>query len=519
MKHQDDMLELRELLFSGNVISLRGKTYHLYPDFATEKLLYISNHGNYIPKRIAMYFHNREHIVLDGQGAVLVMHGIVLPAVFQNCTDVVFKNITIRYEDPMILQAVVTEAYGDVVRVETQNGQRYFIRNGKLYCRGYQFERALRDYSELEISSESGKIAENWGDGCFGVSLRKCCVLQHDTGFEIHGVKRLPKKGSRILFRFGGREAPAVFVENCRSVYLENVVIQSAPGMGVLAQNCTDFTLRSCRVVPSEKMWSSTNFDATHFVGCSGHIQLENCIFSRQMDDGLNVQGIYTTVERLYSEKILIKYNHPQHKGTGLFQTDDVLLMRQRDTLFPVCTVCVKDVEVLNRDYTLLTIDRSSKNINVGMLVENLTKSPSVTVRGCVFEQNRARGMLLASSGRILIENNRIQVPGAGILLECDALYWYESGAVHDLLIRRNMFIECSYRREWGVAAVAIVSPPKLLKDFYYHNNIRIEENVFRNCGAVANIVSVDGICIAGNKIYGSNSVVTEHCRNEQIEL
>lgn len=230
------------------------------------------------------------------------------------------------------------------------------------------------------------------------------------------------------------------------------------------------------------------------------------------MDDGLNVHGIYTTVESVVGNVITVKYNHMQHKDADLFSDGDELLIRINDTLKIMERVHVESVCVLNRDYALLTVSGNYESIKCGMLVDNVTKSPSVKVSGCTFEQNRARGILLAASGDILIENNCFHVPGAAILLESDSYYWYESGAIKNLVIRNNEFYDCAYRSEWGEAVISVVSPPVICDDFYLHENIVIEKNLFDNCPCAVNAVSVDGLGIKDNKFIGSDLKKIKGC-------
>ena len=59
-------------------------------------------------------------------------------------------------------------------------------------------------------------------------------------------------------------------------------------------------------------------------------------------------------------------------------------------------------------------------------VAENLTLSPEVTVKRCVFRGNRARGMLLTCRSA-LVEDCLFEVPGAAVYLEGEAEYWYES--------------------------------------------------------------------------------------------
>ena len=54
-------------------------TYHFYPDYAVEKTLYISNHDEDVPKRIAFDFSGWRKVKIRGEGAVFLFHTDILP--------------------------------------------------------------------------------------------------------------------------------------------------------------------------------------------------------------------------------------------------------------------------------------------------------------------------------------------------------------------------------------------------------------------------------------------------------
>ncbi len=94
---------------------------------------------------------------------------------------------------------------------------------------------------------------------------------------------------------------------------------------------------------------------------------------------------------------------------------------------------------------------------------------------------NRARGLLLGSRGRIVIERNYFHIAGAAVLFEGDGNYWFEQSGVRDVSIRDNVFENCNYGSlGWGNACIAVGSGIPERRQSRYHRNIRIENNVFR---------------------------------------
>ena len=90
--------------------------------------------------------------------------------------------------------------------------------------------------------------------------------------------------------------------------------------------------------------------------------------------------------------------------------------------------------------------------------------------------------MLVNTRGKVLIEENYFHTPGAAVLIGADANSWYESGAVRDVLVRRNTIDNCWYMRPTCTAAPIDICPvvPPAGRGTPFERNIRIEENTFR---------------------------------------
>ncbi|MCL2624757.1 MAG: hypothetical protein FWD31_13930, partial [Planctomycetaceae bacterium] len=167
--------------------------------------------------------------------------------------------------------------------------------------------------------------------------------------------------------------------------------------------------------------------------------------------------------------------------------------------------------------------------------LENKTWNAELEIRDCkILKKHRARGLLISTPLRAVVENNYFRTAGAAILVEGDVNYWYESGAVSDLVIRNNIFEDCfssGYAGDWGHAVITIHPSfqPQSEDDEAYHRNIRIENNVFKSFDyPILFARSVRGLAFTGNTLsrtttyppFAQNQAtfVFDGCRDVRIE-
>ncbi len=167
--------------------------------------------------------------------------------------------------------------------------------------------------------------------------------------------------------------------------------------------------------------------------------------------------------------------------------------------------------------------------------LENKTWNAELEIRGCnVLKKNRARGLLITTPKRAVVENNYFRTAGTAILIEGDVDFWYESGGITDLTIRNNVFEDCfssGYNGDWGHAVITIHPSfkPKSENDEPYHRNIRIENNVFKSFDyPILFARSVRGLIFRDNKLgrtktyqpfaVNKSTFVFDGCRDVRIE-
>jgi len=226
----------------------------------------------------------------------------------------------------------------------------------------------------------------------------------------------------------------------------------------------------------------TTEADAFHFVCCRGWILVKGCLCENQLDDALNVHGIYGRVKQVEEDgSFLLELAHGQQKGVELLRAGETFQCLETEHMEPFAEGKVKRAERLNKDYIEVFPQEAVPGLKAGHVVENLDWRPKVTVEGCVFRNNRARGLLCTGIGQAWIKGNTFQTPGAGILIEGDANEWFESGSAQHIVIEGNLFDGCAYIRGWGKVPIQItprVASP--LEGKHFHKKIEIKGNVFR---------------------------------------
>ena len=496
--------------------------YEFWGDRAAEKYLFVSNNDEGL-KRLIFPVFNFPNLEIDGQGAEFVFHGFVSPFALLGSHAVRLANFSIDWartfhSEAQILDAgdgwadlFLPEAFPFVVRDErlifTGEGDDHYGVSNALEFDPLRRETAFRVWDNYNVNR--GHRAELTGPRC----------VRFHADFSTR-----PTPGNLLALIDDRRLCPAIIIQNSRNIELENVTIHHCGGMGVVAQNSRDLHLENVHVVPAAGRMISTTADATHFVHCGGQIRLENCRFENQLDDATNIHGIYAQVTQLLApNEIEVRLVHHQQVGVEIAQIGDEIGLVRNDTLETVANAVVCHVNRLNKALVRLKfIENLPPGIGAGFAIENRSWQPNVSIRGCTTRGNRARGFLLSSAGKIVVENNSFHNPGAAILVAGDANFWFESGPVRDLTIRNNTFDNCLYG-VWGRAVIDInpeIAPEFQAQNRRYHRNIRLENNHFRVFDSrLLRAQCVDGLAITDNSVEINRTYPLQPPKSDWFEI
>ncbi len=505
---KDAMPALRAALDAcgrGNAtLVLPGGELRIRPDMAYEKYQYISNNDGSL-KRIAFMLKDVENLTVEGNGTLLKFSGYISPFDLEGCRNVRIGNLSIDYERPFVSEGRVV-AVGDGWYDMTFAPQyRASVRNGSLHFgdgdgNEYPFNNILEfDADRREVAYH---VHDRWMRGtCDAEMLPDGVFRLRDKAFDI------ATEGNVMIFGAQSRLHPAFTLWECDGFTLDDVNIYCCCGMGVIAQCSRDIELNRVNVVPapgSDRV-ISISADATHFVNCKGYIRMIDCVFLNQKDDATNIHGWYMAVERkLDDNRLLLGWRHDQQRGIDFIRKGMTLELVDNETLETYARLKVADARMLNADYAEVTFDGPlPERVARNHVVADDDGYPDVLISGCRIGNNRARGLLLGSRGRIVVENCTFHTPGSAILFEGDGNYWFEQSGVRDVTIRDNVFDNCMYgSSSWGRACIAVGTGIPKGADSRYHRNITVENNTFRSFDSrIVNVYCTDGFTFRNNLI------------------
>lgn len=453
--------------------------YELTPETCAQAYLSVSNHGCNGLKKIGIFIDGMEDFEIDFSGSTLLCAGAMIPIAILNSKHISIRNLILKNTRVQVLQTTVT-AHGEgwIDTKPLADGNLVRISNGQMYAACPDGMCAPLEI-HIEFNGRNGEIEAGTMDDSLGVwsgNLR--FAHAEDGALRIHGVKRYPPLGNVLVFSCARRLACGVFCENSSDVFCEQIDLCSCYGMGFLAQMCRDITLSRVNTVRADGHLYTACADATHFVCCEGVVRVENCSFEGQLDDALNIHGIYTKIVQKGDGWILVRQMHEQSTGIRIYRKGDTLEVLHPKTLLPYQRFVLEEAEYINDSFIKLYMKASTEHIAQGDVIENLSRYPDLIFCGNQVRDNRARGMLLATKGKVQIEKNVFHTSGPAILFECDGESWYESGSAGDVSIRENRFDQCKYGG-WGSAVIECKPRSEVEEGKYFHKNIRIEENTF----------------------------------------
>jgi len=505
----------------------RGR-YDFWPDGCIERDYFESNTTHNNPKRLGILIEKFTGLTIDGGGSSFVFHDRMQPFTVDHSTAVVLRNCSIDWDIPLSAEAVVEKSTEDYLELQLDDRQfPYVIEGGKLVFVGEGWKSAWWDTMEFE--GETLRVVPRTGDaGCLGDGWRDYRAEELEKGrIRLHyRFGRRPAVGNVLVLRHSERDHAGLFIVDSKDITVEKVDLFHCAGLGLLAQYSENLVIRAFNAVPSpRRKVLSGHDDGVHLSNCRGLVLIENCRFHGLMDDPINVHGTSVRViGRLGPDRLRCQFMHEQSTGMTWGRQGDQIGYIEHNSMRTIGRGVCSAYHAIDRDTFEVVFEQPvPAQIQVGDALENLTWSPDVTIRGCHFGSNRARGILVSTPGRVLIENNRFESSGSAILIAGDANYWYESGAVTDVTIRGNVFeAPCLTSMYQFCEGIISIDPeiPKLDPGFPFHRNIRIEKNEFHPFDfPVLYAKSTEGLTFSNNRLIRSQAFSAFHSRKATVTL
>ena len=540
------------------LIKFKKDRYDFYPADAQQREYYVSNHDQNQPKKVGICIEDWNNITIDGGGSDFIFHGQMLPLAIVNSSNVTLRNFSIDFENPHIAQVEIIENKGDngmIFLVEPWveyriNEKGYFETFEQLTMNNEQFtidEWKYSQYTGIAFEKENRHIVYNTSD--LWIDTKDVKDLGERKLYAPNWKDARLHPGTKVAMRTWSRPAPGIFLDHSNDTYINNVNVHYAEGMGLLAQRCNNIELDDFNVClrgDDDPRYFTTQADATHFSQCKGLIRSENGLYEAMMDDAINVHGIYLKVKERIDERTLrCSYEHEQAWGFAWGDAGDSVcfvkansmeMLEHKNVIKTICGQQTTDNGQQNSSTAgvkefIISFEKELPeeiNADVAYGIENLSWTPEVIFRNNIIRNNRARGALFSSPLRTVCEKNVFDhTSGTAILLCGDCNGWYESGAVRDLVIRKNTFINALTNMFQFTNAVISIYPeiPNLEgQTKYFHGGkpdaIVIEKNHFITFDKpLLYAKSVDGLIFRKNKVRRNNDYKAFHWNQEEVTI
>ena len=443
--------------------------------------------GEYV---IALDMDNFKDITILAEGVTFIQEGWYEGVSITNAENVKIKGLTLTHKRPPFTEGVIVNSTAEYFDMKIDI-EKYPFLTGDITGRVHYYD------------TEKNILYTGPAD--------KKELLDKET-IRIYS-KLNPVVGHICILRHCAHNRAGILIKESKNIVLEDVTINSQPGMGIVGHRSEDIMMKNLKVVPAEGTVTSTNTDATHFTSCKGKITFDGCEFGGQGDDCTNVHNYYWSMFDESGKDIRISVEGADLHALSLDYPDmgDTLVLVSRSNLEPKEYYIVEGVQTSVKDWKVVVkLDKKIEFDVNDYYMTNLTRRPSVEIVNNIVNSHLARAYLI-KTGNVHMHGNYIRgSSGTAIQLGAES-GWRESGPVENILIENNRIIDCGYGRgrQKGTAVSievnGIRTPLSKL-----NKNIIIRNNIIDALGDVAVYISYSkGVNVTNNEITGSKNAVS----------
>jgi len=497
--------------------------YDFWPQYVQEKLYYESNTDVIPLRRCPVLIEGFHQLEIDGDHSDFIFHDRMQPFTIDSSENISIRNVNIDWDIPLTAQASIAAVNSNYVDVRINEYESpYIIENGKVFFTGEGWKSRMDGIMEFDKTTR--QVTAQTGDaGCMGENFSSYKAVRLPNGLVRlqYPGKNKPQQGNWLVLRHSARDHAGTFIINSRNVRIEHMNMYHNAGLGILCQYSSDLSFKAVNVVPNKakNRILSGHDDGMHFSNCNGQITVDSCRFQSLMDDPINVHGTSVRIIKKISDtKLRCRFMHEQSIGFNWAVNGNNIGFIENEAMNTVASGTVSAFQPITpEEFEIDFTAAIPAGIEEGDALENLSWTPDVLIKNSLFGSNRARGILVSTPGKVVIENNVFESSGSAILIPGDANGWYESGAVKDITIRNNTFTDAClsslYQFCDGIISIAPEIPkPDRAKPF--HRNILIEHNNFHPFDyPVLYAKSTDGLYFRDNNITRSTRFTPYHYR------
>lgn len=472
------------------VLHLEKGVYEFWPEDADRRDIFVSNTSSETEcpsktKIIGLLLEDMHGLTIEGNGAELIFHGKQTMMAIIHSSGIKLRNLHIDCERPGASEMLVEKVDSNGVLLRFNESSWYEVTPaGRLELVGEGWKTEYPHCIEYDAESGHMSYSSNWnvvGDSKVEeIEKGLVRVLVDDTSSF--------KEGNVLTVRDRIRDQVGILNLESEDLAFEDMGIHSLHAIGVVSQFCRNLTFENVSFEPREGSGRilASSADFLHFSGCAGKINVRGCRFSGAQDDCINVHGTYLVMDEKVSERQMrLRFAHHQTYGMQAFWPGDTVSFVNRHSLQTVAQAIVDSVCRLSDREVLLKVNQPIPSFiyDGEYVIENLTWTPEVEISGNYFTRSSTRGTLITTPRKSVIKDNVFDKLGmSGIFISSDADNWYESGAVRNLTISNNKFIDCAYN-SGAKGAMILIEPTNSADDLPVHDTVRIIGNQFESDG------------------------------------
>ena len=334
--------------------------------------------------------------------------------------------------------------------------------------------------------------------------VKQVTKISDDTLRVVHNGLMAHFGGNSYILRSTAYGGSLIDIyEQCRDITLDSLKLYGGTGMGIIVgERTSHFALRGIFIGPDPDYAgtrvTSLDADAVHISDSDGCFLIENCDFSRQGDDDVNINSGIGWLHSADGNTVVFEADGSMNADPG-----DRMAFRDKNFNLTDVTATVETSERLEGNRRRVTFSEDlPDSVKEGWFVFNLDNTGgNYVIRNNYFHEHRARSLLLQTSNG-LVENNTFYKTthnAIKIIMDINGV-WHEGTGADNIVVRNNKFIEC------GLIGTEVIEVGTHLLDrsngSYAFTNIRIEDNEFTDlCSLLLAVNNVNGFVFRNNTV------------------
>ena len=534
-----NIIRINERMMGSNATPIIEKIIADAPDGST----ILFEPGTYVLLAAIKIF-GKNNLTLDGTGATLSPYFTregsadtgVGAIIAECCNNLVIRGFNVCATEPCNTAGTVINATENYVDVKLNIDEDFTGREQFIAGMIWNDDWTPRRYHWISTDFDPNQLSNVGGELACAAPKKLNCPHEMLDGKTVRVFTKWLKwgpysksitalePGTKCTVSHAYYGLVAFITKNCDTVLFEGVTLSNFAGFGFLVcPGCRDFTFRRLTLASNDREHHPycITSDGLHFMGLSGKLIIEDCLFDTNGDDRVNVHTLVMTVTALEDNKMSVSFKKPGGTVSKYWASaGDLLRVYNPETLELKGKMLVTEADCGN-----VTFDPNGVDIQLGDYITNDKYYPDVIIRRNTFQRCGGRQLCLQGSDNLLVEDNKFYSHGSCCLYLSSAFdYWYEAGPLSNVTIRNNLFKDMITEVIDTRSTIIIqINGERHQNIPPVHKNFLIENNRFENiCVKRIDAKLTDGLVIRNNEFVNCSkeyeNMTFENCVNVVCE-